>query len=53
VEVVIYGWPSARADATLSNNTLKLKTTYDAQKHAIHILIPDGANEAELRVKGH
>jgi len=51
VEVVIYGWPSAQADATLSNN--KLKTTYDAPKHALHILMPDSGKETELRVSGH
>jgi alpha-glucosidase len=53
IEVVIYGWPSKQAEATFSNNTLQLKTTYDAPKHALHILMPDSATETELRVKGY
>jgi hypothetical protein len=53
VEVVIYDWPSTQADATLSNNTLQLKTSYDAARHAIHILMPDIAKETELRVRTH
>jgi alpha-glucosidase len=53
IEVVIYGWPSKQAEATFSNNTLQLKITYDAPKHALHILMPDSATESELRVKGY
>jgi len=53
VEVVIYDWPSTQADATLSNNALQLKTSYDAPRHAIHILMPDIAKETELRVRTH
>ena len=51
VEVVIYDWPSTQADAMLSNNTLQLKTSYDATRHALHILMPDSATETELRVR--
>ena len=50
VEVVIYDWPSAQANAKLSNNASPLKTSYDKAKHALHVLIPDVAGEAELRI---
>jgi alpha-glucosidase len=50
VEVVIYDWPSAQADARLSSATKPLKTTYDASAHALHIVIPDVAGNEELRV---
>jgi alpha-glucosidase len=51
VEVVIYDWPSAQADAKLSNRTSPLTTSYDAQRSALHVLIPDVAAEAELRIR--
>jgi alpha-glucosidase len=50
LEVVIYDWPSAKANAKLSNNASPLQTSYDATQHALHIMIPDIAGEAELRV---
>ncbi|MGH9546594.1 MAG: glycoside hydrolase family 31 protein [Terriglobales bacterium] len=50
VEVVVYDWPSAKADAKLSNGTSALKTSYDASGHALHVMIPDVAGEAELRI---
>ncbi len=50
VEVVIYGWPSAQANAKLSSNAAPLQTWYDATQHALHVTIPDVAGEAELRV---
>ncbi len=50
IEVVIYDWPSAKADAKLSTASTSLKTTYDASAHALRILIPDAASEAELRI---
>jgi alpha-glucosidase len=50
VEVVIYDWPSAQADAKLSNGASPLKTSYDAPGHALHVLLPDVAGEAELRI---
>jgi alpha-glucosidase len=53
VEVVIFDWPSKQANATLSNSTLQLKTSYDAAKHALHIVMPDSGKEAELRVVKH
>ncbi len=52
VEVVIYDWPSARADAKLSNGASPLKTSYDAQRRALHVVVPDIAGEAELSVGG-
>jgi alpha-glucosidase len=53
VEVVIYDWPSNQASAVLSKSSANLKTSYDANAHALHITIPDVAGEAELRVGGH
>ncbi len=50
MEVVIYNWPSAPANATLSTNPSSLKTSYDSSSHALHIQIPDVAGEGELRV---
>src|SRR5580700_2535228 len=53
VEVVIYDWPSARAEAKLSGGASGLKTSYDAKKHAVHVMLPDVPGEAELSVEGH
>jgi len=52
IEVVIYDWPTAQANATLSGNASSLKTSYDEGSHALHVQIPDVAGEGELRV-GH
>jgi alpha-glucosidase len=52
IEVVIYDWPSAQADAKLSSAATSLKTTYDAPAHALHVSIPDAAGETELNVTG-
>jgi len=51
IEVVIYGWPSATADAKLSSSANPLKSTYDASAHTLHILIPDMAGKEELRIR--
>ncbi len=50
MEVVVYDWPSAQADARLSNGTSPSKTFYDAPTNALHIVIPDIGGEAELRI---
>jgi alpha-glucosidase len=50
IEVVIYDWPSERADVKLSNSTATIKTSYDGAKHALRVVLPDVASEAELRV---
>jgi alpha-glucosidase len=52
VEVVIYGWPSASAQAKLSGNSAALKTTYDRAKYAVHVTLPDVAGESELSITG-
>jgi alpha-glucosidase len=52
IEVVVYGWPSAKAGARLSTAAEPLKTTYDPAAHALHILLPDVAGKAELRLLG-
>lgn len=50
IEVVIYGWPSAGADAKLASAAAPLKTMYDAAAHALHVAIPDDTGKVELRV---
>jgi alpha-glucosidase len=52
VEVVVYGWPSAQADTSLSNGTSPSKTFYDAPTSALHVVIPDIPGETELRIGG-
>jgi Alpha-glucosidases, family 31 of glycosyl hydrolases len=52
IEVVIYDWPSAHAEAKFSSGTYPLKTTYDAKQHALHVTLSDVRAEAELTVKG-
>jgi alpha-glucosidase len=51
IEVVIYNWLSAQANAKLSISAMPLKTTYDPNAHALHIVIPDTV-EADLSVRG-
>jgi alpha-glucosidase len=50
VEVVIFDWPSGKAEARLGGGPGGLKTSYDAAAHALHISIPDSAGKQELRV---
>ena len=52
VEVVIYDWPSAHAEAKFSSSTYPLKTTYDPKQHALHVTLADVSAEAELNVRG-
>ena len=52
VEVVVYDWPSARAEAKVSGSTYPLKTTYDPKQHALHVTLNDQVGEAELSVRG-
>jgi hypothetical protein len=52
MEVVIYDWPSERAQARFSSSAYPLKTTYDPKQHALHITLTDVAAEAELSVRG-
>ncbi len=51
IEVVIYRWPSARADAKFAGSTQRLQTKYDASAHALHVFIPEAAEKQELRVR--
>ena len=50
VEVVVYNWPSAKANAKLSGSDEAIKTSYDAKAHALHVQIPDVAAQTELRI---
>ncbi|HXJ88094.1 MAG TPA: TIM-barrel domain-containing protein [Candidatus Binatia bacterium] len=52
VEVVVYDWPSPRAEAKVSGSTYPLKTTYDPKQHALHMTLADQAGEAELSIRG-
>jgi alpha-glucosidase len=52
VEVVVYDWPSARAEAKVSGSTYPLKATYDPKQHALHVTLNDQAGEAELSIRG-
>jgi alpha-glucosidase len=52
VEVVVYDWPSARAEAKVSGSTYPLKTMYDPKQRALHVTLNDQAGEAELSVRG-
>lgn len=52
IEVVVYDWPSAHAEAKFSSSTYPLKTTYDAKQHALHMTLADVSGEAELAVRG-
>jgi alpha-glucosidase len=50
VEIVIYDWPSASAQAKLSGSNAVLRTTYDRAKHALHVPLPDVPGESELSI---
>jgi len=52
VEVVVYDWPSARAEAKITGSAYPLKTTYDPKQKALHITLADQSGEAELSVRG-
>jgi len=52
LEVVVYDWPSARAEAKITGSTYPLKTTYDPKQKALHVTLADQAGEAELSVRG-
>ena len=52
IEVVVYDWPSAHAEAKFSSSTYPLKTTYDAKQHALHMTLSDVSAEAELTIRG-
>ena len=51
-EVVIYDWPSKHVEVSFPGSTTALKTSYDAPRRALHILVPDVGREAELTVGG-
>jgi alpha-glucosidase len=52
MEIVIYDWPGAHAQAKFPSSTYPLKTTYDEKQHALHVMLSDVAGEAELTVRG-
>jgi alpha-glucosidase len=52
IEVVVYDWPSSRGEAKLAGTTSPLKTSYDARKHALHVVISDATTDSELSLKG-
>jgi len=50
IEVVIYNWPAASAEAKLSTQPEMLKTTYDASTRTLHIIVPDQFSAADLHL---
>jgi alpha-glucosidase len=52
IEVVIYDWPWAHAQAKFSSSAYPLKTSFDEKQHALHVMLSDVAAEAELTVRG-
>ena len=52
IEIVVYDWPSAHAEAKVSGSAYPVKTTYDAAHHALHVTLADQAAEAELTIRG-
>ena len=52
IEVVVYDWPSARAEAKVSGSAYPLKTTYDPKQHALHMTLADQSGETELSIRG-
>jgi alpha-glucosidase len=50
VEIVIYDWPAAQADAKVSGGAA-LKTTYDASARALYVVVPESAGGAEVVVR--
>jgi alpha-glucosidase len=50
VEVVIFDWPSAKADARVTGGSESLRTSYDSATRSLHITVPDAAGKQELRV---
>ncbi|MDR3727611.1 MAG: glycoside hydrolase family 31 protein [Terracidiphilus sp.] len=50
IEVVLYGWPSAQAEAKLASSPSHLNTTFDPSTHALHIVLPDVPGKDELRI---
>jgi alpha-glucosidase len=52
IEIVVYDWPSAHAEAKFSSSAYPLKTSYDAKQHALHVTLADVSAEAELTIRG-
>ena len=50
IEVVVYDWPSAKAQATLGDSQGELTTSYDSSAHALHVILPDVAGSGSLKV---
>ena len=52
IEVVVYDWPSAHAEARVSGSAYPLKTTYDPKQHVLHVTLSDQPAGAELAIRG-
>ncbi len=52
MEIVIYDWPTAHAQAKFSSSTYPLKSTFDEKQHALHLMLSDVTGDAELTVRG-
>lgn len=52
LELVVYDWPSPHAEAKFAGSAYPLKTSYDASKRALHVMLADQSGESELVIKG-
>jgi len=52
IEVAVYDWPSAHAEAKVSGSAYPLKTTFDPKQRALHVSLADQARETELTIRG-
>ena len=50
MDVVIFDWPSEKANARITGGSESLKTLYDSTARSLHVTIPDAAGKQELRV---
>ncbi|HTS38055.1 MAG TPA: TIM-barrel domain-containing protein [Candidatus Solibacter sp.] len=50
LEVVVYGWPSEKAEVNLTGTPL-LEKHYDAKAHALHLMVPDISADTELTIQ--
>ena len=50
LEIVVYGWKSAQATATLKGDTALLQTRVDPVAHTVHVILPDSVSNRELKL---
>jgi alpha-glucosidase len=50
VDIVLYGWNSAKAQVKLTGVNGQVNVHYDEAQHALHMTIPDVPGNGSLRV---